>query len=549
MSRTLSRRLSAAVVALTLLSAATVAAQPAEGKAQGLSPAEQKLTKHITIDAIKRYTAALAADDMEGRGTGQPGGDKAATWLASEFKRLGMAPLGDKGSYLQSVPFTQSVTPAASTFKVGGHMLTLGTEWATLALPSDTLMLNADLVFVGYGVVDEALHRNDLAGIDLNGKIAVIFQDRPANVSEAAWAAPGVKRYETLAAAGVKALIFIENGRGAMPVGLLVDYFSRPRNIPEGGSPQPAPAHLPLLGLNDGAAAMLFETSGMTHKVAFALAERDDFRAIDLKRKAEIAVEITTSKVTSSNVIGVFEGSDPTLKAEAVVFTAHYDAYGNVRGKIYNGAADNAIGVAEMLATAEAFSKMKPRPKRSLIFLATTGEEYGLTGSRYWATHPTWPIEKVAANLNLDGIGTEIFGPVKQVIGFGAEHSSIGPMLDEVTRAYGITIMADPIPEQGVFKRSDHYAFVERGVPSLMLVGAQEGPKEAFVKAFYDWEAVYYHQPADDIYPNWHWPGARTVADMMALLGLRLAEQPQMPTWAATSPFKDLKRGNTEKLP
>jgi hypothetical protein len=186
MSRTLSRRLSAAVVALTLLSAATVAAQPAEGKAQGLSPAEQKLTKHITIDAIKRYTAALAADDMEGRGTGQPGGDKAATWLASEFKRLGMAPLGDKGSYLQSVPFTQSVTPAASTFKVGGHMLTLGTEWATLALPSDTLMLNADLVFVGYGVVDEALHRNDPRASIPTARRGDL-PDRPANVSEAAW--------------------------------------------------------------------------------------------------------------------------------------------------------------------------------------------------------------------------------------------------------------------------------------------------------------------------------------------------------------------------
>ena len=548
MSRTLSRRLPAAVVALMLSSAALVAAQSVEGKAQGLSPIEQKLTKHITIDAIKRFTAALAADDMEGRGTGQPGGDKAAKWLASEFKRMGMAPLGDKGSYLQAVPYTHSVTAETSTFKVGGHTLTLGTEWAPLSITGNTLALTADLVFVGYGVVDDALHRNDLAGIDLNGKIAVVFQDRPANVSESAWAAPGQKRFETMAAAGATAFILIENGRGALPVGLIVDYFSRPRNLPEGATPDPPLGNRPVLGLNDGAAAMLFETSGMTHKIAFALAERDDFRAIDLKRRAEIAVEIQVSQVTSSNVIGVFEGSDPTLKAEAVVFTAHYDAYGKVRGKIYNGAADNAIGTAEMLAAAQAFSKMKPRPKRSLIFMATTGEEYGLTGSRYWAAHPTWPIEKVAANLNLDGIGTEIFGPVKQVIGFGAEHSSIGPMLDEVTRAYGITIMPDPIPEQGVFKRSDHYAFVERGVPSLMLVGAQEGPREAFVKAFYDWEAIYYHQPADDIYPNWHWPGARTVADMMALLGLRLAEQPQMPTWAPTSPFKDLKRGHTGKL-
>ena len=293
----------------------------------------------------------------------------------------------------------------------------------------------------------------------------------------------------------------------------------------------------------------MFAAAGRDARIAFALAERDDFRAVDLKRGPRIVVDRRRTEVTGYNVVGYLEGADPTLKAEAVVFSAHYDAYGRIRGQIYNGAADNAVGTAEMVAVAEAFSKVKPRPTRSLVFLATTSEEHGLEGSRYWAAHPTWNIERIAGNLNLDGIGTELFGPGAQVIGFGAEHSAIGDMLGEVLTSYGIGLLADPIPEENVFTRSDHYAFVERGVPSLMLVGAQAGTPALFVKGFKDWEARYYHQPSDDIFPTWHWPGAKTVADMMGVLGWRLAMRDGMPAWKTSSPYRDLKRGHTGPLP
>ena len=172
-------------------------------------------------------------------------------------------------------------------------------------------------------------------------------------------------------------------------------------------------------------------------------------------------------------------------------------------GKIYNGAADNALGTAEMLAVAEAYSKMDPKPKRSMIFLAVTGEEYGLYGSKHWAKNPTWDIKKVAANLNLDGIGTEVYGPVKNMVGFGAEHSTLGTMLDDVAKSYGINIMPDPQPEEKVFYRSDHYSFVEKGVPALMLMGAPEGTPESLVEKIKAWEKVYYHQPSDDMMKEW----------------------------------------------
>jgi hypothetical protein len=538
-----------AAVVLVIVLGVQLPAQMPEGKSSGLSAAERTLVGHIALGSIRKFTAALSSDEMGGRGTGAPGGEKAAQWLAAQFRRFGMKPLGDGPSYLQPVPFVESATVDTSSFKVDGTALTLGSEWAPLSVPGDRLALTAGLVFVGYGVVDEALHRNDLAGASVEGKIAVIFLDRPANVSVGEWGGLANQRLETIRRAGARGFVYIENGRGAVPVRLLVDYLSRPQFAAPGIAPAPPSTPLPVFGINDASAAMLFAGSGVAPKIAFALAERDDFRAIDLKPTVDITVERRQTPVTAYNVVGYLEGSDPVLKAEAIVFTAHYDAYGTIRGRIYNGAADNAIGTAEMLAAAEAFSKMRPRPRRSLIFLATTAEEHGLAGSRYWASHPTWNIEKISADLNLDGIGTEIFGPVKQVIGFGAEHSSIGTMLDEVLKAYGITLMADPIPEEGVFTRSDHYAFVERGVPALMLVGAQAGTRALFVKQFKDWEAVYYHQPSDDVYPAWHWPGAKTVADMMSILGWRLAQQDGMPSWAASSPYHALTRGNTGAMP
>ncbi len=509
------------------------------------------MTGRITVASIKQFTGALASDAMEGRGPGQPGGDRAARWIADQFKLLGLKPLGDGTSYLQAVKFIETTVADSSSFTVDGASLALGSAWAPFSVNDSRLSLSAGLVFVGYGVVDPALHRNDLEGVNLSGKIAVLFQEGPANVSAEVWRRLSQQRYVDMARAGARAFVLIDNGRSLTPMRMLADYLTRPKLAFADAAPGGAglPTSLPIFGLDDPSAAAFVARAGGRSKIAFGLAERDDFRAIDLKGSAEITVENRSRPVTSYNVLGYLPGSDPTLAAEAVFFSAHYDAYGKIRGRIYNGAADNAIGTAEMLAVAKAFSTMSPRPRRSLVFLAATGEERGLLGSRYWAEHPTWNIERVAANLNLDGIGTEIFGPVKQVIGFGAEHSSIGTMLESVLQTYGITVMPDPIPEEGVFMRSDHYSFVERGVPALMLVGAQAGNQAAFVKSFKDWEAVYYHQPSDDVYPTWHWPGAKTVADVMGILGLRIAQQDAMPTWSPTSLYRDLRRGNTAPLP
>ena len=165
-----------------------------------------------------------------------------------------------------------------------------------------------------------------------------------------------------------------------------------------------------------------------------------------------IDVTIKREQAVGSNVVGVLEGSDAKLKDQAVVYTAHYDAYGiEPSGRIYPGAADNALGVGEITAIAEAFIKSNTKPRRSIIFLAVTGEEHGLLGAEHWVKHPTWPIEKIAADLNLDGIGTEVYGPVKRIVGFGAEYSDLGKVMEDVLTATGMILTPDPLPEEGVF--------------------------------------------------------------------------------------------------
>jgi Zn-dependent M28 family amino/carboxypeptidase len=195
-----------------------------------------------------------------------------------------------------------------------------------------------------------------------------------------------------------------------------------------------------------------------------------------------------------------------------------------------------------MLSVAEAFSKMKKKPKRSMIFLAVTGEEYGLYGSKYWADNPTWDLSKIAGNLNLDGIGTEVYGPVKNMVGFGAEHSTLGAMLEDVAKSYGVKLMPDPQPEEKVFTRSDHYSFVKKGVPALMLMGAPEGTKEELIAKIKAWEKMNYHQPTDDVMKDWYWKGAKTVADMMGILGLRISNQEKAPEWLSSSEYSKIKR-------
>jgi len=340
---------------------------------------------------------------------------------------------------------------------------------------------------------------------------------------------------------GAVAMIVGNAGSAAQPYSLIANYLSRRRVslASQAALPFKIP---PVLLVSDAAMEKAFVGSEMTYAQTLAKAKTGEVVSRELGKTATLALRIKRDETTSSNVVGVLEGSDPKLKEEAIVFSAHYDAYGiESDGRIFPGAADNALGVGMISSVAEALVKAFPkpaeRPRRSIIFLAVTGEEYGLFGSEYWVAHPTWPLEKVAADINFDGIGTEIYGPVKRVVGFGAEHSDLGTTFEDVAAATGNIVTPDPMPEENAFVRSDHYPFVKKGVPALMLLGGPAGEVTAWIPRAQKWMETDYHSPSDTVKPNWDWTGPQTLAQLGMIIGLRVASADTMPAWRATSPF------------
>jgi len=539
-----------ALMLLASLSSQTIAQTAATAAANSLAASEIELASAIKIETIKTITAALSAPDMQGRGTMQPGGERAANYIADRFKQLGLKPLGDKGSYLQNIKFKENVFAPETALKIGEETLKMGNDYV-VALNTGNENASGDLIFVAYAIQAPSINRDDLAGFDVRGKIVVMLEGPPANIPKAAWEKQKASSlfFRNLVMKGAAGIITIQHGREQHPYEEMAQYAVR-RQISladEEGIPEFVP---PILSFSNKAAEKLFANSGVTLKDALTQAERNDFKPIRLKQQAKVTVRWKTTNGISPNVAGVLEGADPKLKEEAVLFSAHYDAFGTgADGKIYPGAADNALGVAEMIAVAEAFAKSPTKPKRSLIFLAVTGEEYGLYGSKHWAKNPTWDIKRVAADLNLDGVGTEIYAPVKTIVGYGAEHSSLGAMMSDVAASMKINVLPDPFPDEKIFYRSDHYSFVERGVPSLMLLGAPAGDKEVWIKRMKDWEKTDYHNPGDTIKPDWAWEGAKTVADVMGIMGQRIANAEKMPEWLTSSRFAKLERGNTKELP
>ena len=399
------------------------------------------------------------------------------------------------------------------------------------------------VVFAGFGVVSPELKRDDLAGLDLIGKVVIILSGQPNGVDAAAWkrATNPQVRAVNIFGRGAAAMIVGNAGSAAQPFSLIANYLSR-RRVSLAAQPAMPFKIPPVLLVSDAALEKVFAGSDMTYAQTLAKAIAGEPVSRDLGKTATLALRIKREETTSNNVVALFEGSDPKLKEEAVVFSAHYDAYGiESDGRIFPGAADNALGVGTITAVAEAFvkafSKPAARPRRSIIFLAVTGEEYGLLGSENWVQHPTWPLEKVAADINFDGIGTEIYGPVKRVVGFGAEHSDLGTVFEEVAAATGNIVTPDPLPEENAFVRSDHYSFVKKGVPALMLLGGPAGDVSTWIPRAKQWMETDYHSPSDTIKPDWNWTGPQTLGQLGMIIGLRVANAEAMPEWKATSPF------------
>lgn len=506
----------------------------------GFSETERAAAAALNAETIKEVTISLASKDMEGRGTGQPGGDRAAKYIADRFARLGLKPAGDGGSYLQPIKFRAEHVLSDSAFKVGDRAFAYKKDFvAAPPLPDASIDSAGELVFAGYGVTSATLKRDDLAGLELKGKIVVLLGGKPRNVDDEAWSkAAGPAVLGKLAAAGAVAVVatYVAQ-RETQPFNLLVAYLSR-RSVAPLDAPRPPSGLPPRVLISDSTAEKLFAGSGLTYTEAKQKAEEGEFVSRPLAKQASVSIKLRREETTSSNVVAVLEGSDPKLKDEAVVLSAHYDAYGiDTDGTIYPGAGDNAIGVAKLIAIAEALFKSKTRPRRSIIFLAVTGEEYGLLGAAHWVHQPTWPIDKVAASINYDGIGTDAWGPLGYVIDYGMKHSDLGDLLSAVLDAQGVRLIPDPSPDERIFYRSDHYEFFKKGVPSLYLIGLPAGNLMALMPRVGKWLVTDYHMSTDTVQPDWNWEGPRGLAITGMVASLRIANQDAMPVWKPSSPY------------
>lgn len=519
-----------------LLAAGLLAAGPAIAQEQPpLTPAEGALKAHI---------AFLASDAMKGREPGTPEFDLAAQYVAAQMIGAGLAPAGEKG-WLQPVPLlawkAKAEATASFTRKGVTTPLVFGKDFASSGSWQPDSTVEGDLVFVGYGVTDPASGIDDYKGLDVKGKIVVALYLGPKGLPSevAAHLGDSDTKIENAHAHGAKGIVMVESAalKQVYPFAKIAQAWQQTRMAARDadGGPHLSGNRLPGVGLlSQEGAARLFAGGALDWaKIAAA-----DAAGKPVPRGA-IGASISRHqlsevwKVESENVVGMLQGSDPALKDQYVVLSAHLDHVGignpDATGDtIYNGAMDNAAGTASMLEVARAFQASGKAPRRSVLFVAVTAEEKGLIGSEYFALHPTVPAGSIVANVNLDmPILTYKF---EDLVVYGADRTSIGPTVAAVGKEEGITLTPDPAPEQASFVRSDHYSFVKAGIPAVSLEPGPKGPGKAAIDAFLD---QHYHQPSDQIdqSPAIQWDSGVRFVRINYKIARAIADADRRPTW------------------
>ena len=507
--------------------------------------------------AIKAHLSFLADDLLEGRETGSRGYDIAARYVASQFAQYGVVPKGDQGSYLQTVPLRSSrVVPGSALLELysaaGVERLSGATDFVMAGSASeDKSTLDAPMVFVGYGIRSNRFKHDDYANLDVKGKIVVVLQGKPPRfpTEEGAHFGSTSEKRKLAAQQGAVGIVTLWTPTTEKVSGFakLIKDNLFPAMVWLDAAGKPAQDIAGMQGginLSMPAARKLFSRTTVKLDDIYALAAADKPLApVELNMSLRMSKSSTRADLKSSNVIGMIAGSDPTLKHEYVVLSAHLDHIGQVKEKtgdnIYNGAMDNASGIATMLETARLFSQSGVKPKRSILFIALTGEEKGLLGSDYFATNPTVTASAIVANVNLDmPLLTFDF---KNVIAFGAEHSSLKGNAARGLEKMGLSLMADPWPAQGIFTRSDHYSFVRQGVPSIFLVTGfgSFNPAENGEKAWREFLGKHYHQPSDELTLPFNFSAAARFAQLNYNIALEIANAKERPTWNRGDFFGD----------
>jgi Zn-dependent M28 family amino/carboxypeptidase len=555
-----------ATLILTLLAAcqsgqpprsAPAAVSSATPKPGGFDAGEQAAAAAITPAALAARTRMLADDALEGRAPGSRGSELAMKYIAADLEAQGLVPGAEDGkSWLQKVPLVainatvppsvQVSTPKGPlTLKVPDDLVVMsGVQQKSVSLPP------SDVIFVGYGIVAPEFGWDDYKDVDVRGKVVVVMNNDPEKDpalfggKTRLWYGRWDYKYLQAAKKGAAGVLILHTIPSAgYPWQVVVTSHAREKfELPAGSEPRV----LAKMWLTEDAGKKLAQMGGEDLDQLRAAAETKEFRPKTLRAKFGVSFTNTTRNVESANVIGVLPGADPELAKEAVVYTAHHDHLGVGAAKngdtIYNGAVDNASGVAALLAIARA-ATAAPRPKRSMVFLAVTAEEQGLLGSEWYCAHPTFAPGRIAADLNMDSMN--VHGKTTDVGYVGLGKSSLDDLVEAVARAQGRVVHGDAFPDRGSFYRSDQFSFAHIGVPAIYVrggpsfVGRPAGYGKEVAETF---ERTHYHQPSDEFDPAWDWSGAVQDAQLLLVAGLRIANASALPAWRAGDEFAKIER-------
>jgi Zn-dependent M28 family amino/carboxypeptidase len=521
----------------------------------GNAVSQQKLgSSGINEATLKAHIKFLADDMLEGRGTGARGGELAAKYIAAQLEAVGAKGAGENGSFFQPVSLVGVKADPATTLTISGASGSESFKFADdfvafTGAQTELVDVDADLVFVGYGINAPEQKWNDFKGADTDyrGKILVMLvNDPPATTAEPnlfsgktlTYYGRWTYKYEEAARRGAAGAILLHTDQSAgYPWSVVRTSNGSWRFDIARGQNDSTPFLQFRSWVTDDAARRLMKLAGQDLDALRAKAATREFQPVKLGLKGKLNLKSEVKRVAAPNVVGILEGSDPQLRNEYVVYSAHWDHLGvgapNKDGDtIYNGALDNASGVAVVLAIAETIAMMPPaqQPKRSSLFLFPTAEEQGLLGAEWYAKHPVVPLDKTAANVNLDSMN--VLGPTQDFIPLGAERSTLKAVVDSVAKNMGLRVSPDARPEQGSFYRSDHFPFAKAGVPSISLKEGNDyvgRSKEWGEEQFRAYNTAHYHQPSDEIRDTWDYRGMIQEGEIALAIGRMIADAPEKP--------------------
>ena len=516
----------------------------------------------ITPDGLLAHIKVLSSDEFEGRAPGTKGEELSLKYISDQFRSIGLKPGNPDGSFTQEVPLAGIKSDPRMIFVVNGQSTELKYPDDFVAssarLQPEIKINNSDIVFVGYGIVAPEYGWDDYKDVDVRGKtILMLINDPPipdpkdpSRLDEKMFKGKAMTyygrwtyKYEIASQKGAAAAVIIhETEPAAYPYSVVKTSWAK-ENYELDAPDKNKNAVQVRSWIALDVAKKLLTDCGQDFDSLKKAAITKEFRPVPLSAKVSVAIKQQLRSVKSHNVIGKFEGSDPKLKAEYVIYTAHWDHLGShpeLQGdQIFNGAVDNASGDAAVIQLAAAFSKLNPPPKRSILFMCTTAEEANLLGAQFYATHPLYPLEKTLADINIDGVNP--WGKARDIEDLTDGNSTLDDLLGQAATQQGRVMKPNSQPEKGGFYRVDSFEFAKAGVPCLGTAGGIDiisKPSEYGKQKRDEYIAKHYHQPSDEVDPTWDLSGAVQDVDLLFEVGYQIANADKFPEWKPGAEFK-----------